>query len=96
MHAGQDRRDRRNTTTLLQLVGDRDYFFQTSGTPALVEDPGFAWNHGGVDTRTNGRALVEELGDEVRPATMRGGQAALFSASAAAYKRINAPWGCLA
>ncbi len=31
------------------MFGNPDYFFQTSGTPTLVEDPGFAWNHGGTN-----------------------------------------------
>lgn len=35
------------------LFGNPDYFFQTSGTPNIVEDPGFAWNHGGVDPAIN-------------------------------------------
>ena len=34
------------------MFGDPDYFFQTSG-PDAVEDPGFAWNHGGVDPKIN-------------------------------------------
>ena len=35
------------------MFANPDYFFQTSGTPAVVEDPGFAWNHGGVDPKIN-------------------------------------------
>jgi hypothetical protein len=35
------------------MFGNPDYFFQTSGTPAVVEAPGFAWNHGGVDPKIN-------------------------------------------
>jgi hypothetical protein len=35
------------------LFGNPDYFFQTSGTPAVAEAPGFAWNHGGVDPKIN-------------------------------------------
>jgi hypothetical protein len=35
------------------MFGNPDYFFQTSGTPAVVENPGFAWNHGGVDPKIN-------------------------------------------
>jgi hypothetical protein len=31
------------------MFGNPDYFFQTFGTPTLVEDPGFAWNHGGTN-----------------------------------------------
>jgi hypothetical protein len=31
------------------MFGDPDYFFQTSGTPALVESNAFAWNHGGTN-----------------------------------------------
>jgi hypothetical protein len=34
------------------MFGDPDYFFVTSG-PDAVEDPGFAWNHGGVDPKIN-------------------------------------------
>jgi hypothetical protein len=29
------------------MFGDADYFFLTSGTPTVQENPGFAWNHGG-------------------------------------------------
>jgi hypothetical protein len=31
------------------LFGNPDYFFTTSGTPTVVENPGFAWNHGGTN-----------------------------------------------
>jgi hypothetical protein len=31
------------------LFGNPDYFFQTSGTPTVQENPGFAWNHGGTN-----------------------------------------------
>lgn len=34
------------------MFADPDYFFLTSG-PDAVEDPGFAWNHGGVDPKIN-------------------------------------------
>jgi hypothetical protein len=30
------------------MFGDPDYFFQTFGSASPVEDPGFAWNHGGI------------------------------------------------
>lgn len=35
------------------MFGNPDYFFVTSGTPTFVVDPGFAWNHGGVDRKIN-------------------------------------------
>ncbi len=34
------------------MFGDPDYFFQTNG-PDAQENPGFAWNHGGVDSAIN-------------------------------------------
>lgn len=34
------------------MFGDPDYFFLTSG-PDVNENPGFAWNHGGVDPKIN-------------------------------------------
>jgi hypothetical protein len=30
------------------MFGNPDYFFQTTGSPAVVESPAFAWNHGGI------------------------------------------------
>jgi arylsulfatase A-like enzyme len=30
------------------MFGDPDYFFQSFGSASPVEDPGFAWNHGGI------------------------------------------------
>ena len=30
------------------VFGDPDYFFQTSGSPAVAESPAFVWNHGGI------------------------------------------------
>jgi hypothetical protein len=36
-------------TPTFVMFGNPDYFFQTSGTPTLVEGPGFAWNHGGTN-----------------------------------------------
>lgn len=39
--------DPRRTPTFV-MFGHRDYFFLTSGPPDVVEDPRFAWNHGGV------------------------------------------------
>jgi hypothetical protein len=35
------------------MFGNPDYFFLTSGSPTFVVDPGFAWNHGGVDPKVN-------------------------------------------
>jgi hypothetical protein len=35
------------------MFGNPDYYFQTSGTPDFVENPGFAWNHGGLDHKVN-------------------------------------------
>jgi hypothetical protein len=44
--------DPRRTPTFV-MFGNPDYYFQTDGTPDFVENPGFAWNHGGVDPRIN-------------------------------------------
>jgi hypothetical protein len=44
--------DPQRTPTFV-LFGNPDYFFQTSGTPDVQENPGFAWNHGGVDPKIN-------------------------------------------
>ena len=30
------------------MFGNPDYFFQTTGSPAVAESPAFAWNHGGI------------------------------------------------
>jgi hypothetical protein len=30
------------------MFGDPDYFFQTTGSPAIAESPAFAYNHGGI------------------------------------------------
>jgi hypothetical protein len=30
------------------MFGNPDYFFQTSGSPAIAENPSFAYNHGGI------------------------------------------------
>jgi hypothetical protein len=30
------------------MFGDPDYFFQTTGSPAVAESPAFAYNHGGI------------------------------------------------
>src|SRR5262249_52890835 len=35
-------------TPTFVMFGHPDYFFRTSGTPDVSEDPHFAWNHGGV------------------------------------------------
>jgi hypothetical protein len=40
--------DPQRTPTFV-LFGNPDYFFQTSGTPTVQENPGFAWNHGGTN-----------------------------------------------
>jgi hypothetical protein len=50
------------------MFGNPDYFFQTFGSPAVVENPGFAWNHGGVDPKIN-RTWLGLVGPGVR----RGG-----------------------
>ncbi|HEX7837431.1 MAG TPA: hypothetical protein VF469_08210 [Kofleriaceae bacterium] len=39
--------DPQRTPTFV-MFGHPDYFFVTSGTPDVSEDPRFAWNHGGV------------------------------------------------
>jgi len=43
--------DPQRTPTFV-MFADPDYFFLTFG-PDAVEDPGFAWNHGGVDPKIN-------------------------------------------
>ena len=35
-------------TPSFTMFGDADYFFSSFGSPAPVEDSGFAWNHGGI------------------------------------------------
>ena len=40
-------------TPTFVLFGNPDYYFQTTGTPDFVENPGFAWNHGGLDHKVN-------------------------------------------
>jgi hypothetical protein len=40
--------DPQRTPTFV-MFGNPDYFFQTSGTPTLQENNGFAWNHGGTN-----------------------------------------------
>jgi hypothetical protein len=30
------------------MFGNADYFFQTTGSPAVAENPAFAYNHGGI------------------------------------------------
>ncbi len=44
--------DPQRTPTFV-MFGNPDYYFQTTGTPDFVENPGFAWNHGGVDHKIN-------------------------------------------
>lgn len=44
--------DPQRTPTFV-MFGNPDYYFQTSGTPDFVENPGYAWNHGGVDHKVN-------------------------------------------
>jgi hypothetical protein len=44
--------DPQRTPTFV-MFGDPDYFFLTSGTPVVQENPGFAWNHGGVAPEIN-------------------------------------------
>jgi len=35
-------------TPTFTMFGDPDYYFQTYGSPLVVESPGYAWNHGDV------------------------------------------------
>jgi hypothetical protein len=51
--------DPQRTPTFV-LFGHPDYFFNTSGTPDVSEDPGTAWNHGGIqpDITTTWLGLV--------------------------------------
>lgn len=44
--------DPQRTPTFV-MFGNPDYFFQTSGTPTVQENGGFAWNHGGVAPEIN-------------------------------------------
>jgi hypothetical protein len=55
--------DPKRTPTYV-MFGDPDYYFQLSG-PVAVEDPGFAWNHGGVDHAIN-RTWLGLVGPGVR------------------------------
>ncbi len=48
------------------MFGNPDYFFLTSGSPTFVVDPGFAWNHGGVDPKIN-RTFLGMVGPGVAP-----------------------------
>jgi hypothetical protein len=124
-------------TPTFVMFGNPDYYFQTSGTPDFVENPAFAWNHGGVDPKINrtwlgmvgpgvlnhgvddrtwsdhtdirptmllltgladdyghdGRALIENLSEDVLPASLSGDRAIAFVALATVYKQINAPVG---
>ena len=47
------------------MFGNPDYFFQTSGSPNFVIDPGFAWNHGGVDPQEVNRTFLGLVGPGV-------------------------------
>jgi hypothetical protein len=40
--------DPQRTPTFV-MFGNPNYYFQTYGTPTLVEDPAYAWNHGGTN-----------------------------------------------
>jgi hypothetical protein len=44
--------DPQRTPTFV-MFGNPDYYFQTTGAVDFVENPGFAWNHGGVDPKIN-------------------------------------------
>jgi hypothetical protein len=52
-------------TPTFVMFGDPDYYFQTTGTPDFVENPGFAWNHGGVDPKIN-RTFLGMVGPGVQ------------------------------
>jgi len=45
-------------TPTFVMFGDPDYFFQTFGSPNVVVNPGFAWNHGGVAPEINNTYLA--------------------------------------
>jgi hypothetical protein len=44
-------------TPTFVMFGNPDYFFQTFGSPNVVVNPGFAWNHGGVAPEINNTFL---------------------------------------
>jgi len=41
-------------TPTFTMSGDADYFFLSFGSTMPAEDPGFAWNHGGIRRRLSG------------------------------------------
>jgi hypothetical protein len=45
-------------TPTFVMFGNPDYFFQTFGSPNVVVNPGFAWNHGGVAPEINNTFLA--------------------------------------
>ena len=44
-------------TPSFTMFGDPDYFFLSFGSASAVEDPGFAWNHGGIQPEIVGTWL---------------------------------------
>lgn len=57
-------------TPTFTMFGDADYFFQSYGSTTPVEDPGFAWNHGGIQPEV-GQTWVGLIGPGVRRADDR-------------------------
>ena len=60
------------------MFADPDYFFLTFGSASAVEDPGFAWNHGGIQPEIVGTWLGL-VGPGVRHGDDGGGSAVQFS-----------------
>jgi hypothetical protein len=52
-------------TPTFTMFGDADYFFESFGSTTPVEDPGFAWNHGGIQTEV-GTTWLGLIGPGVR------------------------------
>ena len=52
-------------TPTFTMFGDADYFFVSGGSTTPVEDPGFAWNHGGIQHEV-GQTWLGLIGPGVR------------------------------
>jgi hypothetical protein len=52
-------------TPTFTMFGDADYFFSSFGPTTPVEDPGFAWNHGGIQPEV-GQTWLGLVGPGVR------------------------------
>lgn len=52
-------------TPTFTMFGDADYFFESFGSTTPVEDPGFVWNHGGIQPEV-GQTWLGLIGPGVR------------------------------